>query len=109
MLRAFASTICGRVSHTILNEQQEKKFPDAPVIVSFAPGFQLDVQAYPNMIEAFNTQGVPVFASPSLPQGFQAFKYSQHPDTLVHALSDFATQLAETRPKTQIIALGHSY
>ena len=76
MLRAFTRTICGRVSHAILNEQQEKKFPDAPVIVSFAPGFQLDAQAYPNMIEAFNTQGVPVFTSPSLPQGFQAFKYN---------------------------------
>lgn len=109
MLRAFTNTICGRVSHAILNEQQEKKFPDAPIIVSFAPGFQLDAQAYPKMIEAFNTQGVPVFTSPSLPQGFQAFKYNQHPYTLVHALSDFATQLAQARPQTKIVAIGHSY
>lgn len=109
MLRAFTRTICGRVSHVILNDQQEMRFPNAPVIASFAPGFQLDAQAYPNMIKAFNTQGVPVFTSPSLPQGLQAFLHNRHPDTLVEALSDFTIQLAQTRPQTTIMAIGHSY
>lgn len=93
----------------LLNDKQEEKCPNAPVIVSFAPGFQLDSQAYPHMIQAFNSQNVPVFTSPSLPQGFKALKYNEHPLNLTKALATFMNQLAQARPNTKIIALGHSY
>lgn len=109
MARAFAATICAKVSHAILNEQQHEKYPDAPVIVSFAPGFQLDVNAYSNMVKAFNATGIPFFVAPSLPQGKTAFAYSEHPEQLVRSLTHFTEELAANRPKTQIIALGHSY
>lgn len=109
MLRAFTATIGGRVSHVLLNEKQEKNIPNASTIVSFAPGFQLDAQPYRKMIAGFNDLGIPVFTSPSLPQGFQAFTYNQHPYFLVDALLEFTNQLAHARPNTRIIALGHSY